>query len=149
MIKKPSSDRRFRCRHTDQLQGVEEVSLVVSRDQHIDGVDPGVPIEIVGKVDRRRVHERPLVVPGAQHIEGVYLRVGRRVARFADGVAEVEDIGLARPVAAVATERLLAAVVSGLRWPKHGVGLMGRREGNTLLPCHHTGPLFIPLGWVG
>ena len=76
----------------DQLQGVLEVGRVVAGDEHVDGAHAGVAVEVVGKVDRRGVEEAALVVAGTQHVVGVDLRVGRRVARLAYGVAEVEDV---------------------------------------------------------
>ena len=36
------------------------------------------------------------MVSGTEHVEGVYLGVVRRIARLADGIAEVEDVRISQ-----------------------------------------------------
>ena len=44
-------------RHGNQLQGIQDTGLTVSGDEHVCGVNQGVPIVIEGQADRRR--DRP------------------------------------------------------------------------------------------
>ena len=67
---------------------------MVPRDQHVEDVHPAVAVVVEAEIDRRLVEEVPLIVSGSQHVEGVDLGVGGRIAGLADSIAEVEDIRL-------------------------------------------------------